>query len=175
MEVIAQKLDDILASLQPLTVEWQDDTSRRVIEQLKRLRVKRAYTAQDVKALLDKHFDDGMLICRLFLGLSKDQFVSVFKGIRGDVGIGVKSYRAHPDVFIEALLSTGLLEAMAEEANRERHWNDVLVERLRSGRGSAISGQKRGRGVEDFAEAIVTKVFGTGFQTRCTFTGPRGQ
>jgi hypothetical protein len=116
MEVIAQKLDDILASLQPLTVEWQDDTARRVIKSLKRLRVKKAYTTEDVKALLDKHFDDGMLICRLFLGLSKDQFVSVLKGMRGDAGIGVKSYRAHPDAFIEALLSTGLLKAMAEEA-----------------------------------------------------------
>ena len=64
---------------------------------------------------------------------------------------------------------------MAEEANRKPHWSDVLVERLRSGRGSAISGQKRGRGVEDFAEAIVAKVFGDRFQTRCTFTGPRGE
>ena len=63
---------------------------------------------------------------------------------------------------------------MADDANRKPHWSDVLVERLRSGRGSAISGQKRGRGVEDFAEAIVAKVFGTDFQTRCTFTGPRG-
>ena len=107
--------------------------------------------------------------------MSKDQFVSVLKGIPGHVGIGVKSYHAHPDAFIQALLSIGLLEAMAEEANRKRHWSDVLVERLRSGRGSAIAGQKRGRGVEDFAEAIVTKVFGTDFQTRCTFAGPRGQ
>jgi hypothetical protein len=85
------------------------------------------------------------------------------------------SYRADSAAFIEDLLSTGLLEAMAEEANRKRHWSDVLVERLRSGRGSAIAGQKRGRSVEDFAEAIVTKVFGTEFQTRCTFAGPRGQ
>ncbi|HKN71852.1 MAG TPA: hypothetical protein VJX30_12520 [Terriglobales bacterium] len=175
MQVIAQKLDDIMASLQPLTVEWQDDTARRVIQSLKRLRVKKVYTTEDVKALLDTHFDDGMLLCRLFLGLSKDQFVSVFKGIRKGAGIGVKSYHANPDAFIDDLLSTGLLEAMAEEANRRRHWSDVLVERLRSGRGSAISGQKRGRGVENFAEAIVAKVFGTGFQIRCTFTGPRGQ
>ena len=175
MERIAQKLDDILTSLQALTVEWEDDTARRVIERLKRLRVKKAYTTADVKALLDKHFEDGMLIVRLFLGLSKDQFTSTFKAIREGQGIGVTSYRAHPDAFIEALLATGLLEAMAEEANRKRHWSDVLVERLRSGRGSAISGQKRGRGVEDFAEAIVTKVFGTEFQTRCTFAGPRGQ
>lgn len=63
---------------------------------------------------------------------------------------------------------------MAEEVNRRPHWSDVLVERLRSGRGSAIAGQRRGRGVEDFAESIVRKVFGDGFQMRCTFTGPRG-
>jgi DpnII restriction endonuclease len=61
---------------------------------------------------------------------------------------------------------------MAEEANRKRRWSDVLVERLRSGRGSAITGQKRGRGVEDFAEAIVAKVFGSEFQARCSFIGP---
>jgi hypothetical protein len=175
MEIIVQKLDDILASLQPLTVEWQDDTARRVIETLKHLRVKKAYTIEDVQKLLDNHFEDGMLICRLFLGMSKDHFVSVLKGIPGHVGIGSKSYHAHPDAFIQSLLSIGLLEAMAEEANRKRHWSDVLVERLRSGRGSAIAGQKRGRSVEDFAEAIVTKVFGTEFQTRCTFSGPRGQ
>ena len=64
---------------------------------------------------------------------------------------------------------------MAVEANRKPHWSDVLVERVRSGRGSAIAGQKRGRSVEDFAEAIVTKVFGQDFESRCTFTGQRGQ
>ena len=175
MEVIVQKLDDIVDSLRPLTVEWKDDTARRVIDRLMAIPMKKAYTTEDVKALLDDNFDDGILICRLFLGISKDQFVSVLRGIRGDAGIGVKSYRADQAGFIEAVLSTGLLEAMAEEANRKPHWSDVLVERLRSGRGSAISGQKRGRDVEDFAEAIVTKVFGKDFQLRCTFKGPRGQ
>lgn len=174
MEVIAQRLDEIVDSLRPLTVEWQDETARRVINRLKGLKVKKAYTTDDVEALLDENFDDGILICRLFLGLSKDQFVSTFKGIRENKGTGVKSYRADPATFIEDLLSIGVLEAMAEEATRKAHWTDVLVERLRSGRGSAISGQKRGRGVEDFAEAIVAKVFGKNFQVRCSFTGPRG-
>jgi hypothetical protein len=173
MEVVAQRLDDIVNSLRPLTVEWKDDTAHKVIDRLKGLPVKNAYTTGDVKALLDASFDDGILICRLFLGISKDQFVSVLRGVRGDAGIGVKSYRANREGFIEAVLSTGLLEAMAEEANRKPHWSDVLIERLRSGRGSAISGQKRGRGVEDFAEAIVRKVFGDQFQVRCTFKGPR--
>lgn len=174
MEFIAQSLDDIVASLGALTVEWKDETASRVIERLKILPVKSAYTTDDLKVLLDENFDDGILICRLFLGLSKDTFVSVMKNALGEAGIGIKSYRANPAVFIDALLNTGLLEAMAEEANREPHWSDVLVERLRSGRGSAIAGQRRGRSVEDFAEKIVSKVFGNEFQMRCTFSGPLG-
>jgi len=173
MEVIAQKLEDIVESLQPLTVEWKDETALRIIEGLRQFPVKTAYTIADIRTLLDKDFDDALLTFRLFLGLSKDQFVATLRGIRDDEGIGVKSYRANRDSFIEDLLSTGLLEAMAEQANREAHWSDVLVERLRSGRGSAISGQKRGRGVEDFAEAIVERVFGSNFEMRCTFTGPK--
>jgi hypothetical protein len=175
MEVISQKLDDILASLQPLAVEWQDETARRVIERLKTLPVKKAYTAADVRSLLDEQFDEGLLICRLFLALSKDQFESVLKDIRGAKGSGIKSYRADPSAFVADLLGTGLLDAMALEANRTTHWTDILVERLRSGRGSAIAGQRRGRGVEDFAGAIVTLVFGKDFDARCTFTGPHGK
>ncbi len=176
MEFIAQKLEDIVDSLRPLVVEWKDDTARRVIDHLTELTVREAYSAEDVRALLDQDFDDGILICRLFLGISKDQFVSVLRGIRGEAGIGVKSYRADKAKFIEDVLSTGLLEARwLKRANRKPHWSDVLVERLRSGRGSAISGQRRGRDVEDFAEAIVRKVFGENFQARCTFQGPRGQ
>lgn len=173
MEVIAQKLDDIVASLRLLTVEWKDDTARRVIDRLKGFPVKKAYAIADVKGLLNENFDDGILILRLFMGFSKDQFVSVLRGIRDGKSIGVKSYRANPESFVEDLLSMGLLEAMSEEANRKPHWSDTLVERLRSGRGSAISGQKRGRGVEDFAEEIVKKVFGSKFDMRCTFTGPK--
>lgn len=175
MEVISQKLDDIIDSLRPLIVEWKDDTARRVIGQLRRLPRKSAYTVTDVKALLDENFDDGILILRLFLGLSKDQFVSLMRNARGSAGIGIKSYHTDQNAFLDDILSTGILDAMAEEANRQPHWSDVLVERLRSGRGSAISGQRRGRNVEDFAEAIVKKVFGEHFQPRCTFSGPRGQ
>ena len=173
MEFIAQELDGIVDSLKALTVDWKDETASRVIGRLKKFPVKKAYAIADVKVLLDENFDDGILMLRLFLGFSKDQFVSVLRGIREEKGIGVKSYRANPESFVEDLLSTGLLEAMAEEANRKPHWSDTLVERLRSGRGSAISGQKRGRGVEDFAEGIVKKVFGSKFDMRCTFTGPK--
>lgn len=174
MEVIAQKLDDIVASLQPLIVEWKDETAHRVVDRLTHFPSKGSYSVADLKALLDEDFEDAILIFRLFMGMSKDQFVSFLRGIREEKGIGVNSYRAGPEGFIEDLISAGLLDAIAEEVNRELHWSDVLVERLRSGRGSAISGQKRGRGVEDFAEAIVKTVFGSNFDLRCTFTGPNG-
>lgn len=175
MEVIAQSLNEILDNLRPLTVDWKDETATRVIERLRTFPVKPAYTAVDIQALLEKDFEDGLLMCRLFLGFSKDYFVSILRGIRGQAGIGVTSYRSNREQFIEDLLSTGILEAMTEEANRAPHWTDVLVERLRSGRGSAISGQRRGRSLEDFAENIVQTVFGNNFEVRCTFQGPRGQ
>jgi hypothetical protein len=175
VEVVSQKLEDIVDNLGALTVDWQDETALRVIGLLKSFPVKKTYTERDVEDLLDANFDDGILICRLFLGMSKDQFISVLRGNRDDRGIGVRSYRTDRASFVNDLLSSGLLEAMAEEANRKAHWSNVLIERLRSGRGSAIAGQKRGRGVEDFAEQIVRQVFGANFQARCSFAGPRGQ
>lgn len=65
---------------------------------------------------------------------------------------------------------------MAVTVNHKAVWSDVLVERLRSGRGSAISGQKRGLGLENFAEAVVKEVFGEGaYEMRATFTGVGGK
>ena len=39
MQVVAQNLNDILAGLQPLTVDWQDDISRRVIAEIEAMPV----------------------------------------------------------------------------------------------------------------------------------------
>ncbi len=174
MQIVSQKIEDILGSLRHLQVDWKDATAIHVIEKLQELPVKAAYSTAEVEALLDADFDEGILICRLFLGLSKDQFTAKLHAARGSAGIGVKAYRADGVGFLSDLSRIGLLEAMALEANRRPHWSDVLVERLRSGRGSAISGQRRGRDVEDFAEAIIKKVFDENYEVRCTFIGPRG-
>lgn len=69
----------------------------------------------------------------------------------------------------------GLLEAIALNIDRKPKWSDVLVERLRSGRGSAITGQKRGRGVEDLAESTIRSVFGAAYDKRCSFVGARNK
>ncbi len=172
MEVINQGLSDILDSLQPLAVEWQDDVARRVIERMRQFPVKAVYSEDDVRAILENgNFGDGLLILRLFLGFSKDQFSGLLIDALGEGGIGIKRYKANTAGFLATLTDMGILEAMAAETSRESHWSDTLVERLRSGRGSAMSGQKRGRAVEDFAEQIVRKVFDDLFDVRVTFVG----
>lgn len=176
MKVVAQRLDDILGALQPLKVDWQDDVAHRVISRLEKFPRKKLYAAAEIQEILDVHFDDGLLICRLFLALSKDDFTAALKKALGGGGSGITRYRADKPKFVDALVNLGLLEAMALNTDRKPKWSDVLVERLRSGRGSAISGQKRGRGVEDFAEAIVKAVFGENkYGKRCTFTGSRNK
>jgi hypothetical protein len=176
MRVIQQKIEEIFAELQPLTVDWQDDVSHRVIEELHNLPIKPEYTVSDVKAILDKNFEDGMLMCRLFLGLSKDQFAAAIRTALGaSGGAGVTRYKNDQITFVNALVNLGLLESMDAQVNRPLLWSDVLVERLRSGRGSAISGQKRGKDVEDFAEEIVKQVFGEAYEMRRTFTGKYGK
>ncbi len=171
MQIVNQKLEDILGSLRHLEVDWKDETANHVIDQLRGMPVKASYSVDDVEALLDANFDEGILICRLFMGLSKDQFTASLHAARGSAGIGVKAYRADSAGFLSDLVRIGLLDDMANEANRKAHWSDVLVERLRSGRGSAIAGQRRGKGVEDFAEEIIKTVFGDSYEARCTFRG----
>lgn len=108
MQVVAQNLDDILVGLQPLTIDWQDDISRRVIAEIEAMPVKTVYTLDDVRSLLDKHFEDALLICRLFLGLSKDTFTGVLRDALSGGAAGVTSYRADRPKFLDALLRLGI-------------------------------------------------------------------
>ena len=54
MEFIAQNLDEIMTSLRPLLVEWEDETAHRVIAKLRAFPAKKVYTPDDVKALLGR-------------------------------------------------------------------------------------------------------------------------
>jgi len=175
MQQFDQTLDDIVESLSPLSVEWMDDVATKAIAKLAALEKKDTYTSAEVAQLLEDDFDEGILCCRLFLALSKDAMEAELRRELGAGGIGVKRFQTDRDAFLAVLDRLGLPDAMAATINYEPVWSDILVERLRSGRGSAIQGQKRGRGLEDFAEAIVEEVFGDNYDTRCTFTGADGR
>lgn len=175
MLLVEQQIEDIVATLSPLDVDWMDDIAGSAIARLKTIPTKPEYTADDIRDLLDNNFSEGILCIRLFLALSKDSMEDRLRTALGKGGIGSNRYSANREAFIEALEGLGLLAAMQSTVNYKPVWSDILAERLRSGRGSAIQGQKRGRGLEDFAEKLVRQVFGDGgYETRCTFTGADG-
>lgn len=175
MLVKDQTLDEVVDGLSPLTVEWMDETAADAIAMLTELPKRETYGRDDIASLLDQNFERGILCARLFLTLSKDNMETELRRELGSGGIGVTRYKADKDFYLAALERLHLPEAMAAAINYEPVWSDILVERLRSGRGSAIQGQRRGRGLEDFAEALVKEVFGDSYETRCTFTGADGK
>lgn len=175
MEVIDQSVEELVDCLSPLDVDWMDDIAFSVIAKLASIDVKPTYDRNDVIALFTDNFEEGILCCRLFLRLSDDTMDGVLRSELGSGGIGKKRYRSDPDQYLSALERLGLLAAMEATINHQPVWSDILVERLRSGRGSAIQGQRRGRGLEDFAEAIVKEVFGGNYAVRCAFTGADGK
>ena len=173
MRVPDQSLDEILTALTELEASWNDETSSRVIERLRFLQPKTTYEAVDLKDLLDSGFEDGKLIVRLFLGISKDEFETALRE-RLPEGTGRNAFQADTDRFLSALADMGVLSAMAELVNTPLTWTDLLIERLRSGRGRAIRGQVRGRSLENFVETILQQHFAS-FDSRCTFTGRDGR
>jgi hypothetical protein len=164
-----QNLELVEASLSEMTAEWQDATSLRVIEKIRAIPAKLLYQEADLARLFDVDFTDAITISRLFLGLSRDAFeMRLIEQLPG--GSGANRYRSEPEAFISALVGLGVLDAMTEVVNAPTTWSDILVERLRSGRGRAISGMARGRSLEDFVEEIVKDVFGH-YDVRCSFRG----
>ncbi|MCA9466915.1 MAG: hypothetical protein KC643_15930 [Nitrospira sp.] len=174
MESLDQELNDILNNLSPLEADWMDETAEKAITKLQNIPIKPDYTLEDIQSLLDDHFTEGLLCCRLFLGLSKDRMETELRAHLGSGGIGIKRYKKDPTNFLAVFSELGILEEMSAIINYKPVWYDILKERLRSGRGSAIEGQKRGRDLEDFSEEIIREVFQTNYEVRCTFGGIKG-
>ena len=102
MEVVIQTLEEILNTLRPIEVDWKDDTARKVIARLRRMPVKDVYTVIDVQNLLEEDFTEGKLICRLFLGLSKDRFEGQLVNFLGPGGTGIMRYKSDHGKFLAA-------------------------------------------------------------------------
>jgi hypothetical protein len=175
MQALDQTIEEVIANLSPLAVDWMDDTAANAIALLTTLPRKPAYGRDDINRLLKDDFNQGILCARLFLALSRDSMEVELRKHLGTGGIGVQRYQSDREKYLDALEQLGLSTAMGATINYDPIWSDILVERLRSGRGSAIQGQRRGRGLEDFAEALVREVFGGSYETRCTFSGVDGK
>ena len=83
--------------------------------------------SDNIGRLLDDDFDDGLLICRLFLGLSKDQFTASLTEALGSEGAGRTRFKRDRKGFISGLAALGVPDAIIAEIKRESHWSDTLV------------------------------------------------
>lgn len=171
-----QSLEELVSLLSPVDTTWMDEHSAAVVTKISELPEKAQYTRDDLSELLSSNFKTGITMLRLVLGMSKDEFqLHMKQRLPGPEGAGAKRFRQHPNAFLDALDDLGLRETLSGLVNRPVDWKDILTERLRYGRGSAIKGQKRGRSLEDAVQDIVTAVFGEeGFDSRCRFVGSSG-
>ncbi len=175
-----QTLEELLSKLSHVESTWRDAHAEAVIDRLEQLPTLPAYNRDDLIRLFDlentnrERFDAAITVVRLFLDLSKDEFTAAMRDSFGK-GLGIKKALNNSDEFFSALEEMGLLERIAALVNRPLHWHDILVERLKGGRGSAIKGQRRGRTLEDFVEKLVIEVFGKdAYDARCKFLGATG-
>ncbi len=170
MERRRQTFEEIISSLSRIESAWKDDHAESVMDLLAGIEEKTSYTTEDLRQLLDRDYEAGMTLIRLFLDLSKDELVGSLR----DVEAG--AYRKDSQRFLQGLIALGALEKMREAVVTPVTWRDILIERLKTGRGSAIKAQARGRFLEDKTEEIVQAVFGIGhYDARCRFVGANGQ
>jgi hypothetical protein len=181
-----QSLEEILKCLTAVETDWRDSHAEAVIQHLSRIPLKNSFHRDDLALLLDSSISDttadatdffhvGLTAARLFLDMSKDEFTAKLKNLLGP-RIGFLRFKHSPDTYYQALEDLGILARMASTVTTPVDWRDLLTERLKGGRGSAIKGQRRGRLLEDFVEKLVTAVFGIGkYHTRRRFIGARGE
>ena len=174
VRIVEQTLEDITGALTSLEAPWQDEDAARVVALIQSIPVKDSYDEADAGALFESDFEIGFLAAYLFLGISKDELQDrLQQALPGQNG--VTRFRKDRAAFLAALGALEVPAAMTTAVHFRPTWSDILIERLRSGRGKAIKGQKRGRGLEDFTEALVREVFGNLFESRCQFAAVSGR
>lgn len=178
MHIIQQGFDQIIDSLSPLDADWMDDTAEAIMDRVRSVPVKDEYARADIEALVESESATDFQVSKscvgLFLGFSKDKLELELSDRLGPGGSGIKRYQSDRENYLDVLEELGLRDAMTSAVNAKPVWSDLLKERLRSGRGSAIQGQQRGRELEDFTEEVIKEVFGFDYEPRCTFQGVNG-
>ncbi len=157
---IVDSLDACLASIR----NWPSPTDLSYLEQ----------SLRDLPDFLDT--------CRLFLSMSQDVMANNLSEsllARGRTSANWKQLqsmtRRDAKMLAQVLVDIHLLDEIEKQRNHKWTIRDVLLERFRLGRGRAISGQTRGRALE---QAIVLALQNqispsVRYDSNCTYTGFR--
>jgi hypothetical protein len=170
-----QTKDELISKLGEVSTDWKDEFAQTFVDYLTDFNVGDSVTTNDLKSLLAINFDAGITLFRLVLEQSKDEFTETLKALFYDneSGHGKTAFKKDPDKYVSTLDNYGLLESLNRLMSRNYTWKEVVQERLKMGRGSAIKGQKRGKNLEDFVETLVRLVFDK-FEIRKSFIGANG-
>jgi len=170
-----QTKNELVSKLGVVVTDWKDDFSDMFVTYLENFRASDQVTVDDLKDLLEKNFDGGITLFRLVLELSKDEFTEILKALFFDNlnGHGKSAFKKNPDQFVKVLAEFGLIKAFNNLMSRTYTWKEVVQERLKMGRGSAIKGQRRGKNLEDFVETLIVEVFDK-YEVRKSFVGANG-
>ena len=172
MQRYRQTVDELCLSLSPIPVSWKDGHAQDVLDLLSTLGEMKVLTTENLDEMLRSDFDATLTLVRLCLELPKDEFTILLRARLQDTSPTVTTFRTQSETFLKALVDLGVTEAFHTLAETQFTWCDIVEERLKGGRGSAIKGQVRGRFLEDFVEGAVVSVFGSGkYDARCTFVG----
>lgn len=166
---------ELISKLGEVLTDWKDEFAEIFVRYLANFDGGSSVTLDDLKNLLENNFDAGITLFRLVLEQSKDEFAETLKALFYDNenGHGKTAFKKNPDQYVKTLEDYGLLKSLDSLMSRKYTWKEVVQERLKMGRGSAIKGQKRGKNMEDFVENLVIQVFDE-FDIRKSFIGANG-
>ncbi|MDN5215267.1 DpnII family type II restriction endonuclease [Fulvivirgaceae bacterium BMA12] len=166
---------ELIPKLGEVLTDWKDEFAQTFVSYLEDFNEGGLVTPENLKDLLEKNFEAGITLFRLVLEQSKDEFTETLKALfyNNESGHGKTAFRKNPDQYVMTLESYGLLKSLESLMSRNYTWKEVVQERLKMGRGSAIKGQRRGKNLEDFVETLVKQVFDE-FDIRKSFIGANG-
>lgn len=175
-------LATLLAEIAELPEGGTDELSAQVVaaipECLERLRERtQPLTARD----LEHEFRTNPIfldVCRLFIGRAQEpvahEICAKLGRSSGNWGDLKKTARRDPAKMAAVMVSLELPGLIADQLNRVWRAQDVLVERYQLTRGRAMSGQSRGRSLENDVDRVLAEL-GIGCEKRKTFTGREGK
>lgn len=156
-------LEGLLGELTELPADWMDNLARELVIRLKvsvaHLRaLKRPVTSSDVADQL-RESPTFLDVTRLFLVQGQETVAHTLCAELGASSMTWSRLRSiakqEPERIARALDGIGATAIINEHLSRRWEVEDVLIDRYKMGGGRAISGQRRGRGLEDEVQTVL--------------------
>lgn len=167
-----QTLEEVKNNLSVVETQWRDQFADNVIAELEYIENLDKMTLKELHQMFQRDYDVALSIVQILLEKSKDELRNLLKAIvfKPSDRVGKSLFLTRPDYFINSLNKLRIVEKFNDQKNKKFTFKDILTERLKIGRGSAIKGQIRGRYLEDFVEEIIRRA-AISYDTRCNFIG----